>query len=219
MSKKQLRNKGLLAFLLVLSLGVFAFGLYGLWQFRPETTHKAPDPNIVATSSDIDPNEEDISPEAEYNVPAGHPRRIILPSIGAEGFVQQVGVDDKGNIAVPTNINLAGWFVDNPKPGDKGVSLIDGHVQGWHHPGIFKDLKNLEAGDTFEVEYGDYSKRRFEVVGVKSYSVSDVAEHMLAQAEGIENQLNLITCGGRFDPQADRYEDRVLVVSKRIDES
>jgi sortase (surface protein transpeptidase) len=72
--------------------------------------------------------------------------------------------------------------------------------------GIFKNLEGLKAGDTFEVEFGDLSRRQFQVISVQSYSVKDVAEHMLDQNPDTKKQLNLIACGGRFEPKTEQYQ-------------
>jgi LPXTG-site transpeptidase (sortase) family protein len=187
-------------------------GVHGLWQFKRETSD-APAPVAFSTSN---PSEDIISQNSEYTVSPDRPRRITLPTIGVEGFVQQVGVDKNGSVDVPTNINLAGWFTNSSKPGDAGVSLIDGHVSGKFHPGIFKNLESLKVGDRYEVEFGDLSRRQFEVVSVQSYSVNDVTKHMLEHSPEIKKQLNLITCSGRFDNKTQQYGSRTLVVSKSI---
>jgi sortase (surface protein transpeptidase) len=212
MLKNALKRRRL-TILLTVSLALVAAGLAGLWQFRPVTT-VAPDPQVVATSTDA-PSEAIIDPKSEYKVAPDQPRRIIMPAIEASGFIQRVGTDKTGAVAVPSSIHMAGWFVSSAKPGDKGLSLIDGHVSGKIRPGIFKRLKELRPGDSFDVEFGDLSRRKFTVVSVTAYKAADATLHLFDQQAGIENQLNLITCGGRFDPKTEQYEDRILVVSRR----
>jgi hypothetical protein len=191
----------------------------GLWQRHSKTNNPKPVPSSsqVITTSTNDPDETPVSLQETYNVPADQPRSISLPTIGANGFVQKVSVDQHNAIAVPNNVNFVGWFTGGAKPGGPGLSIIDGHVQGRYKPGIFKNLSSLKSGDTFQVEYGDRTKRHFKVVRITSYSVADAGREMFKQDSDIESQLNLITCGGRFDSKAQQYEQRVLVVSKKLD--
>lgn len=144
------------------------------------------------------------------------PKYIKLPTIGAEGFVQNVGVDQNQQVAVPNNIHIAGWFVDSVKPGNKGLSIIDGHVDGRQNPGIFMNLVNLKENDLYTVEFGDGSVKQFRVIGVTSVETAKAANILFSQSPKVANQLNLITCGGTFDHDSQRYDKRVIVYSELV---
>jgi LPXTG-site transpeptidase (sortase) family protein len=203
--------------LIVIGVLLLVFGSWGLWQ-RYHATHSTqplPSPHSVSHSSDTT-DETPIATNSKYEVPATQPRSISLPTIGAEGFIQKVGIDKQNRVAVPGNINMAGWFTGSSKPGEAGVSLVDGHVQGKYAPGIFKNLGKLKKGDVFSVEFGDRSAKRFRVLSVTSYPVDQVQPQMLKQQDGITVQLNLITCDGPFDRASQEYSKRILVVSQGI---
>jgi sortase (surface protein transpeptidase) len=204
--------------LLVIGCGLLAFAARGLWQQYRTTHNPQPlaDSSKVITQSEAAPDETPINTNSQYPVPAHHPRKIALPSIGSSGFVQRVGIDQTGAVAVPSNINLAGWFVGEAIPGQPGLSIIDGHVQGKYAPGIFKQLGKLEIGAIFTIEFGDQSIKRFEVVSAKLYDVSDAAKHLFEKQVHIASQLNLITCSGSYNSAEQRYDQRLLVVSKAI---
>lgn len=76
------------------------------------------------------------TPEEKLPVDAGYswkgqkndPKRIVISKIGVDSLVQNVGVDQNQQIAVPNNIHIAGWFIDSVRPGESGLSIIDGHV-------------------------------------------------------------------------------------------
>lgn len=198
---------------------LIAYGSYGLWQ-KYHTTHAA-HPIIsthVLDSSTATPDETP-PPCDNYSVSASQPRRIILPSINASGCIEKVGLDKNGAIGVPNNVYLAAWYTRTVLPGDLGLSLIDGHVQGHYAPGIFQHLANLKAGDTFQIEFGDHSTRLFAVVSIHAYSPTDVASKMLQPDPTIKQQLNLITCGGTFDTTSKEYTQRILVISKLVQAS
>lgn len=144
------------------------------------------------------------------------PKYIYLPTIGAEGFIQKVGVDQNKQIAVPNNIHFAGWFTDSSLPGQKGLSIIDGHVTGRFNDAIFKDLTNIKVDDTFQVEFGDNTKKTFKVFELQTIAVDEAASVLFSQKSKISSQLNLITCTGDFDEKNQLYNKRLIVYSTLI---
>lgn len=144
---------------------------------------------------------------------ADEPRYIKLPTIEVEGFIQKVGVDQNQEIAVPTNIHIAGWFVDSVKPGQPGLSIIDGHINGRGSDGIFVNLEKLKKGDTYTVEFGDGTSKEFKVTDVTSVETKDAPSVLFSQDPNNSSQLNLITCGGNFDTNSRSYDKRVIISS------
>lgn len=169
---------------------------------------------VVVYSTDR-PDEEPIK-KGEYKSTAGptEPKYITLPTISSGGYVEKVGVDQNNQIAVPTNINLAGWYIEGLKPGQDGLSIIDGHLDGHKHDGIFKNLAKLKVGDTYQIEKGDGSILTFKVKSVQSMPVAEANSKLFVKDPAIKSQLNLITCGGKFDEAKKQYENRVIVVSE-----
>ena len=216
MLPKLLARRGVLAGLGLALLGVACVGLLQRLQ-QTAGDGSLPPYETPITHSTLQPQEAKVRNAVGYTVPPSQPRSITLPSIAASGLLQKVAVDQHKAIAVPTNVHVAGWYVLAAKPGDSGVALIDGHVQGRYEPGLFKHLAKLQSGDLFTIEQGNGSHRTFEVVSVASYSVAEVTERMLEPVEGISRQLNLITCGGSYDRTSQQYTRRVLAVSKAID--
>lgn len=145
---------------------------------------------------------------------ATDPKIINLPTINTEGFIQKVGVDQKKQIAVPNNIYIAGWFNQTVLPGEKGLSIIDGHVTGRVNNGIFKDLSKLSDGDNFTIEFGNGSKKEFKVVKKVDTLVKDSASVLFSQEPGIERQVNLITCSGVFDRKSQSYPNRLVIIAE-----
>jgi len=141
------------------------------------------------------------------------PKYLRLPTIHAEGYIQAVGVDQHRQIAVPTNINLAGWFTSTVTPGDLGLSIIDGHLDGRTGPGIFADLARLKPADTFTIDLANGTTRTFQVKTVQSLPTDQAAAALFSQAPGVARQLNLITCGGTYKA-ATGYDHRVVVTAQ-----
>lgn len=144
---------------------------------------------------------------------SSEPKRLIIPSLGVDSYIQKVGVDQNTQIAVPNNIHIAGWFVDSVVPGQQGLSIIDGHVNGRNSDeGIFKHLKELKPGDEVIVETGAGTRTTFTVFSGESLPTDQVADKLFSQVPTIKRQLNLITCTGTYDKTARSYTERWLTV-------
>lgn len=152
-----------------------------------------------------------------YVVPDDQPRKIEIPSVGIDNCIQKVGVDQNGAIAVPSNVHLAGWFVDSAVPGAKGLSIIDGHVLGRYGDAIFVNLHKLVPGNRVNIQMGDLSYKSFEVVDSNNYSVEDAQPKIFEMLGDVDSQLTLITCFGTFDAQSQTYDQRLIVRAKLIE--
>jgi sortase (surface protein transpeptidase) len=168
-------------------------------------------PEIVTQSTD-NPSEEPLDDYVWSGRPT-EPKYIEIPSIGAGGFIQKVSIDQRKEVGVPSNINLAGWFIKGAIPGEKGLSIIDGHVDGISKPGIFKKLENVKVGTEFTVEFGNGSKKTFKTTGKSRVSIAVAPAVLFSQDPTVTSQLNLITCGGQYDKGNRRYLDRIIVTS------
>jgi LPXTG-site transpeptidase (sortase) family protein len=202
--------------LVIFGIALVMYGGYEVWQ-RYETLNQPaelPNPNMVVTESTKNPVESKPKDNAEYTVASDQPRQIILNSLNVSGFIQKVGIDKENKIAVPSNIHFAGWYVNSVLPGDDGLSLIDGHVNGKYSDGIFKKLGDLKKGDVFQVEFGNNSIKNFEVIENKQVPESEAGKYFFTKNSDIQKQLNLITCGGKFDKNTQQYKDRIIVISK-----
>lgn len=213
-SGKQLKTTAVI----VLAVGLLAYGLWGFWQRHQATSNPNPTiPTQVVTQAIDKPDETPIKEAcANYAVAAHLPRRIELPSVGTSGCIQRVGVTEDNHIAVPTNIHLAGWYTGSVVPGEPGVSIIDGHVLGRYDDAIFAKLGELKPGSKVRVQFGDKSWKEFEVVSVDSYSVKQASKEQYKALPDVKKQLTLITCGGNYDANSESYDERVIVRSKLL---
>ncbi|KXK27367.1 MAG: Sortase family protein [candidate division WS6 bacterium OLB20] len=180
-------------------------------QPKQEQTQEADGVITVSTQ-----NPEESPPEGPYIVASDEPRSIRLPAANVDGYIQKVGIDQHGKIAVPSNVTMAGWYIHSKKPGEQGLSVIDGHVDGQTAEGIFYRLADVSAGDELSIEYGDGSAVWFRVVDKIQVPESEAADVVFSKRQGIEHQLNLVTCGGAFDYEESTYPDRVIIVTERI---
>ena len=176
------------------------------------------EPAPVITRS-VDEPVEMLPEEAGYvwRGQANDPKKITISSLGVDALIQNVGIDQNSEIAVPNNIHIAGWFVDSVRPGDRGLSIIDGHVNGQTNDnGVFKKLPDLKPGDKIAITFGDDSIVSFEVHSNQSVATADAATILYSQIPEIEKQLSLITCTGNFDKTSQTYANRQITILKAI---
>lgn len=157
--------------------------------------------------------EEDLTVSAPNSESSTHESdtKIFIPSIDVVADVQHVGLSKSGDMAVPTNFSDVGWYRHGTKPGEKGSAVIDGHVDnGLGRKAVFHDLALLSPGDNIYVENESNSKLRFVVEEVKMYDADDIPADVVFNRSD-RPRLNLITCGGTWDKEARKYDERVVV--------
>lgn len=166
---------------------------------------------LVTYSTDRPDESKENAKNYKWRGRSDEPKKIRIPEIGVDAFIQKAGVDQNNEIAVPDNIHLAGWFANSQKPGENGLSIIDGHVGSSTSHGIFSELSNISKGDMFEIELGNGSIMSYKVISVIQVPESKSEAHLFSQNLEVVSQVNLITCGGDYDDRSGRYEDRVIV--------
>ncbi|MEL7156714.1 MAG: class F sortase [Actinomycetota bacterium] len=143
--------------------------------------------------------------------PVLQPVAVRLAGISVEAPVLPVGVDENNQFAVPA-ADTVGWYRHSASPGEPGASVLAAHVDYGGRPGAFFDLDQLLPGDVFEVEMEDGSVQVYEVTGNNLYDKSDLPFDEVFRKDG-EPVLQLITCGGTFDPEARSYQANVVVTA------
>jgi hypothetical protein len=136
---------------------------------------------------------------------------VEVPSIATASPLIDLGLDAAGELEVPEDFDLAGWFTGGGRPGEAGAPLvIAGHVDSFTGPAVFARLREVAPGD--EVVVADahggsvtYVVDRVEIHGKDAFPSLDV------YGVTAEPTLRLITCGGGFDTASRRYLDNVVV--------
>lgn len=146
-----------------------------------------------------------------------YPVRIRIPALGVDAEVQHVGVNAKGNMAVPTNYTDTAWYENGPAPGDRGSAVIAGHVNnGLGLSGVFEHLKDLTVGDDIYIERADGEEVHFVVIGSRVYPYTDAPEEVIFNPSG-SARLNLITCDGSWVQEDKTYDQRLVVFTRLAD--
>lgn len=181
----------------------------------PGTTPASTAPSPVAVATDPTPSASSAptSAGAPLTLPDSAPVSLSVPAIGVSSPLSTLGRNPDGTVEVPSLDDPdagAGWFRDSPEPGALGPAIILGHVDSRRFgPGVFYDLKKLQAGDPIEITRADGSVAVFTVD-----SVEDVPKAQFPTQRVYGNLdhagLRLITCGGVFDSDAGSYEDNII---------
>jgi len=141
----------------------------------------------------------------------GLPVRVIIPSIGVDASIEQVGVTAEGLMANPADPWNTGWYAPGTRPGRAGNAAIAGHVDyRGIGPVVFWDLNKLAVGAEVLVVTDAGQTLRFIVRGSEYYA-PDNAPLMDIFGPASTMNLNLITCSGTFDPNTRQYDQRLVV--------
>ncbi|MFJ4773703.1 class F sortase [Streptomyces uncialis] len=139
------------------------------------------------------------------------PARVLVPAVGVDAPLQDIGYDPRGQIAAPPpdRPDLAGWFAQGPAPGERGTAVITGHVDTRTGPAVFYPLGALDKGATVEVPRADGRTALFTVYGIEVLKRDGFPSERVYGDLG-RAELRLITCGGTYTGEAG-YDANVVV--------
>lgn len=192
------------ALLLIAGTAVFVFGMQGGGRVpSPGATR------IPATVSTAEP-----TPAGDPGTPLAksRPVHIQIPTLKVSAPVMELGKNTDGSVQVPPldEHNLAGWYKYGPTPGQRGSSVILGHVDSYQGVSVFFGIKTLRKGDPIAVTLADGAVADFTVDGVqKVYKEAFPTEAVYGHPR--YPGLRLVTCGGQFDYQTRNYVDNIIV--------
>ena len=138
---------------------------------------------------------------------------VSIPRIGVRSTLVELGLDADGEMEVPQDPALAGWFSRGAAPGALGPAVIAGHVTWDGAPAVFHRLGTLRHGDHVTVTRKDGKTAVFTVSRVARFSKAQFPSQEVYGA--IDHAgLRLITCGGTYDAARHRYLDNVVVFAR-----
>jgi hypothetical protein len=117
-------------------------------------------------------------------------------------------------MALPDDPDRLGWYRYGPVPGDPaGSAVLAGHVDSVREGiGPLAGLASAVPGQRVRVTMADGRTQRFVVVGVERIAQARLPLDQLFARDG-QARLSLVTCGGRYLPEAGGYEDNVVVTA------
>src|SRR3990167_2224413 len=103
------------------------------------------------------------------------PSRLIIARIGVDAHIENLGIDQNGNMGIPARWEDVGWYELGARPGEAGNGVIAGHLDTDRGaPAAFYRLSQLVEGDTVEVINTDGNVLTFRVTGKEIYPYDQV---------------------------------------------
>ncbi|HEX4815737.1 MAG TPA: class F sortase [Nonomuraea sp.] len=141
------------------------------------------------------------------------PETIDIPSIDVAAPLMKLGLEKNGDVELPPyeKPKMAGWYEGSAVPGEKGASVIIGHVDTKTAPAVFYKLRQLRKGETVKVERSDGKTVTYKVDSIEQVHKDSFPTRRVYLEEG----LRLVTCGGKFDYGRGEYVDNIIVYASQ----
>lgn len=140
------------------------------------------------------------------------PVRLVIPKIGINATITDIGLTSSGNMEAPNTNDIAGWYKYGPKPGNDGSAVLGGHF-GVGEQAIFTDLNQLDKGDTLSIIDDQGQRASFVVREVRTYAQDSQPNEVFNSLMGAH--LNLITCDGAWESGKRTYSQRLVIFTDR----
>ncbi len=144
--------------------------------------------------------------------------RPVALTIGAVGLampVRPVGATADGQVALPPDPAVLGWYRYGPSagPGARGSAVLAGHLDSVRFGvGPLVALRDVATGDAVGVGLSDGRTRRFVVSRVDRYDRHQALPAALFARVG-PHRLRVVTCGGSYRPEAGGYQQNLVVTA------
>jgi len=172
---------------------------------EPDTTD-VPDVPVVDATEIVIPD------------PVLPPQSLSMDSIGVTMPVLGTGVTDDGQMELPDDPTVLGWYRYGSAPGDdQGSAVLAGHVDSIEFGvGPLNQLANVAVDDVMTVAGPDGTPLDYRVTDVQRIPQAVLPTDDIFREDG-PHQLVVITCGGRYLPDAGGYEDNIVVTAQPVD--
>lgn len=142
------------------------------------------------------------------------PTRISIAAIALSMDVQPEGLDDTGQMAVPTNSQVAGWYKFGPGlSATSGAIVIVSHIDAYQGGiGPFSRIGDLAVGAPIEVTGDTGAVTTYLTQSIEQIPKTDVQWASIFDRAG-SPRLVLVTCGGEFNYQTGHYLDNIIVTA------
>ena len=178
------------------------------------TYHVTPTPQPLPTAVGPAIPRTDGRLSAQDMHPTIAPVHISIPAASVDMEVVPQGLAKDGQMAVPANSHIAGWYEFGPGPKSaNGTTVIVAHIDARIGGiGPFSRIKDLPAGSPLAVQAGDGSVQNYVTTAVEEFAKAGAPMSAYFDRAGAA-RLVLITCGGQFNSATGHYLDNIAVIA------
>ncbi len=141
------------------------------------------------------------------------PNMIEIPRLSAKASVVNVNTLATGELDVPLNPKVVGWWDGGARPGaPTGTAILDGHINYAGVEGVLSKINTLNPGDVVFVDGtydGQQTQVKFTITGVQTYSKTALPYAQIFDQK-VAGRLAIVTCGGPFDAKTHNYLDNIV---------
>jgi hypothetical protein len=145
------------------------------------------------------------------------PRRVSIAGVDIAMPVTATGVTSDGQMELPDDPRTIGWYQFGALPGDaRGSAVLGGHVDSERYgTGPLARLASVQNGARITVTSADGQRIRYQVTSVERITKAALPVDRLFDPD-TAHRLVIVTCGGRYLPDAGGYEDNIVVIAKPV---
>jgi Sortase domain len=158
-----------------------------------------------------------IAPTSTTLLPRSLPVSLSIPALAlTTTFGSPLGVLPSGEVAVPKDPDVIGWYEHGPTPGEIGPAVVLGHVDSYLGPAVFFSLGQLKPGDLIEITRADGTIAQFQVSHLTRYEQSEFPTEAVYGNIPYAG-LRLITCSGVYERGKERYTHNLVVYARLVE--
>ncbi|MEU9569177.1 class F sortase [Streptomyces massasporeus] len=141
---------------------------------------------------------------------------MLAPRTGLDARISPVGVTARGNMTVPDDPSVAGWYRHGPAPGSaRGSAVLVGHVDTETGAlGEFLALYDMRRGDRIEVRRAGDEPVTYRVVSRLTVPKEALPPSTFRRSG--PPALTLITCAPPYDPEQGGYASNLVVTAEPV---
>ena len=141
------------------------------------------------------------------------PYMIEIPKLDAKAPIVKVGTLPGGELQIPLDPKIVGWWQYGAKPGArKGTAILAGHINYAGVEGALSRIGTLNPGDTVYIDglnAGAKKRVRFSITGVRTYVKTSLPYKEIFDQNSV-GRVAIVTCGGPFDSTTGNYLDNIV---------
>ncbi|WP_372730017.1 class F sortase [Nocardioides sp.] len=179
----------------------------------PEQRSETPDPGSDAARS-VGRSDATALRRVTRQQRTPRPVRARLGSVDVDARVRPVGVQPDGQMQLPDDPRVLGWYRFGAAPGATmgGATVLAGHLDSRSFGlGPLVRLRDVAVDDTLTLTLRDGRVRRYVVRDVSRYDRQGLPEALFSRT-GPE-RLHVITCSGEYDAENGGYQLNLVVTA------